>query len=340
MVKATVVRQNIEFNKEQDVGLVCVFVGATSGIGASTLETTVQKLQKSTFYVLGRSASRFADQRAKLESLGTSCRIVFIQAEVSLLSAVDAACKQIAVSEQRVDYLYMSPGLIPLNGPQCTCLPNTELAFADMVPLDTKEGLETCFALSYYARIRLVCNLLPLLRQSLRPRVLSVLNGGNEKALHEQDLGLDERWSPISVINHTTTMTTLAFEHLAEKNSQLAFLHSCPGLVKTDIFARLTPPESSGLLWRVTLASIRGLAAMAMLFVGMEVEESGERQAFHLTTDSFGPGMWRIDPSSEPVSAPGVLERYREGGYSEQVWEHTMGIFDTTLATGSDSVPK
>lgn len=122
MVKATAVKQYIEFNKEQDAGLVCVFVGATSGIGASTLETMVQKLLKSTFYVLGRSASRFANQRAKLDSLSPSCKIVFIQAEVSLLSAVDAACKEITASEQKVDYVYMSPGLIPLNGPQCTCL--------------------------------------------------------------------------------------------------------------------------------------------------------------------------------------------------------------------------
>ena len=340
MVKATAVRQYIEFNKEQDVGLVCVFVGATSGIGAGTLETMVQKLRKSTFYVLGRSASRFTNQRAKLESLSPSCKIVFIEAEVSLLSAVDAACKQIAASEQRVDYLYMSPGLLPLNGPQCTCLPNAELVVTDKVPLDTKEGLELCFALSYYARIRLVCNLLPLLRQSPRPRVLSVLNGGHEKALHEQDIGLDERWSPFSIINHTTTMTTLAFEHLAENNRRLSFLHAYPGLVRTNIFARLTPPESSGLLWRVTLASIRGLAAMVMLCFGMEVEECGERQAFHLTTDRYGPGMWLIHSSSEPVSAPGLLERYRAGSWSERIWEHTMGIFDTTLAIGSDGVPK
>ena len=340
MIEATAIRQYIEFNKEQDVGLVCVFAGATSGIGAGTLEAMVQKLQKSTFYVLGRSASRFANQRVRLESLGPSCKIVFIQAEVSLLSSVDDACKQIVASEQKVDYLYMSPGLLPLNGPQCTCLPNAELAVADTVPLDTKEGLELCFALSYYARIRLVCDLLPLLRQSPRPRVLSVLNGGKEKALHGQDLGLDEHWSPFSVINHTTTMTTLAFEHLAEENRRLAFLHAYPGLVKTNIFSRLTPPESSGLLWRVTLASIRGLAAMAMLCFGMEVKECGERQAFHLTTDRYGPGMWRINSASEPVSAPGVLERYREGSWSERVWEYTMSIFDLTLAIGSDSVPK
>lgn len=130
MVKATTVRQ-YNLDREQDVEAVCVFAGATSGIGASTLEKMVQKLQKSTFYVLGRSASRFANQRAKLEVLNPSCKLVFIRAEVSLLSDVDAACEQITAVEQKVDYLYMSPGLIPLNGPQCTHLPTAELAVAD-----------------------------------------------------------------------------------------------------------------------------------------------------------------------------------------------------------------
>lgn len=121
MVQITTIRQYNNFNKQQDVGLVCVFAGATSGIGASTLERMVQKLQQSTFYILGRSAQRFAAQRARLKSLNSSCRLVFIQAEVSLLVDVDAACKQITAAEQKVDYLCMSPGLIPLNGPQCTC---------------------------------------------------------------------------------------------------------------------------------------------------------------------------------------------------------------------------
>ena len=117
MVKATTIRQYNDSDKERDVELVCVFAGATSGIGASTLEKMVQTLQKSTFYVLGRSAPRCANHRAKLESLNPSCKLVFIQAEVSLLSDIYAACKQINAFEQKVDYLYMSPGLIPLNGP-------------------------------------------------------------------------------------------------------------------------------------------------------------------------------------------------------------------------------
>lgn len=73
--------------------------------------------------------------------------------------------------------------------------------------------------------MRLVSNLLPLLRKSSRPRVLSVLNGGKEKAMRDEDLGLEQHWSTISIINHTTTMTSLAFDHLAENDERITFLH-------------------------------------------------------------------------------------------------------------------
>ena len=339
MVKATTIRQcNACFASERHAGLVCVFAGATSGIGASTLERMALMLHASTFYVLGRSAARFASQRAKLESLNPSCKVVFLEAEVSLLSDVDAVCKQITAVEQKVDYLYMSPGLIPLNGPQCTC-PQVLNIQTLTGRIDTKEGLETCFAISYYSRMRLTLNLLPLLRQSPRPRVLSVLSGGREKSMRDEDIGLEQHWSQRAVINHNTTMTSLAFEHLAENDKRITFLHAFPGLVRTDIFARLTAPESSGIAWRVALALIRGLAAMVMLIFGISAEDSGERQAFHLTSDRYSPGAWRIGSLSDQVSAPGVLEQYRERGWPEKVWEHTVRIFDKALAIGSDSVP-
>ena len=90
----------------------------------------------------------------------------------------------------------------------------------------------------------------------------------------------------------------------------------------------------------VIVAAIRGLVAVVMLCVGIEVEECGERQAFLLTTDRYGSGAWRINSSSEQVSAPGVLKRYREGSWSERIWDHTMRIFDTVLAIESDSIPR
>ena len=149
--------------------------------------------------------------------------------------------------------------------------------------------------------------------------------------MRDDDLGLEQHWSTINIINHTTTMMSLAFEYLAENDKGITFMHAYPGWVKTDIFARLTAPESSGVTWRVTLALIRGLVTVIMMLFAMSTEDSGERQAFQLTSDRYSTGAWRIDDKSDEISAPGVLEQYRERGWPEKVWEHTVRIFEKTL---------
>jgi NAD(P)-dependent dehydrogenase (short-subunit alcohol dehydrogenase family) len=133
MVKAATVQQsNADFARAHHDGLICVFAGATSGIGAGTLERMVQMLNATTFYVLGRSEARFASQRANLESLNPSCKFVFLEVNVSLISGVDAACKQIAAAEKKVDYLFMSHGAVPYAGAQCMpCYIPTPLAEAN-----------------------------------------------------------------------------------------------------------------------------------------------------------------------------------------------------------------
>ncbi|KAK4935451.1 hypothetical protein LTR10_023497 [Elasticomyces elasticus] len=272
-------------------------------------------LINSTFYILGRSAMRFTPHLDRLKGLNPTCNFVFLEAEISLLSEVDAACKQIMAAEEKVDYLYMSAGLLPLNGAEYT-----------------KEGLEMCMALSYYARMRMIVNLLPLLRQSPQPRVLSVLNGGNEQRMYDNDLDLKQHWSVLAAINHSTTMTSLSFERLAKLEPKVAFLHNFPGWVRTDIWARITAPDSSGIVWRLTLAAIQAVVATAMFLAGQTSEESGERQAYHLTSDEFGPGAWRIDAASKEVTNPGVLEQYEQEGGPEKVWDHTSRVFDRILA--------
>jgi len=122
MVKfSSIIQANTRFASEnaQKTGLVCVFAGATSGIGAGTIEKMAIMFQGATFYILGRSVNRFAPQLAKLEGLNPSLKLVFLEVEVSLISAVDAVCKKIVAVEKQVDYLYMSQGGFPIHVPQC-----------------------------------------------------------------------------------------------------------------------------------------------------------------------------------------------------------------------------
>ena len=116
---STVKERNAIFTKEHQTGAVFVLVGATAGIGYATLERMIQMFEKSTFYVLGRSAAKFESQQSALQQLEPSNKVVFTQAEVSLVSGVDDACKQIASKEKKVDYLYMSAGKVPFEGASC-----------------------------------------------------------------------------------------------------------------------------------------------------------------------------------------------------------------------------
>lgn len=106
---------------------VCVFAGATSGIGAGTLTRVAELRPNSTIYVIGRSAARFANgqQRDLVQSIksrnGTG-QVIFLEAEFSLLAQVDDVCRQVASRESRVDWLYMSPGMLPFNGANCMAL--------------------------------------------------------------------------------------------------------------------------------------------------------------------------------------------------------------------------
>ena len=120
MVKLSTIKQsNTQSAKAHLEAQVCVFAGATSGIGAGTLKAMAHILHEAIFYIIGRSEARFAEQCAELKKINPNCRTVFVQAELSLLSDVDEACQKITDAEKRVDCLFMSQGFFPLIGPQC-----------------------------------------------------------------------------------------------------------------------------------------------------------------------------------------------------------------------------
>lgn len=120
MVKVdSVIEINERFASERHERIVCVFAGATSGIGMGTLQRLATMLYSSTFYVLGRSESRFQGRLEKLREESPSCNFIFIETQVSRISGIDAACGNIISEQQKVDYLCMSPGGMPFGGAVC-----------------------------------------------------------------------------------------------------------------------------------------------------------------------------------------------------------------------------
>lgn len=82
-------------------------------------------------YLVGRNkaeASRIIDELAKLNPDGT---VNFIQTDASLLRSVDKACDEIKEKEEKINVLFLSPGIMTTKGrqgmfyrPIFTCAPS------------------------------------------------------------------------------------------------------------------------------------------------------------------------------------------------------------------------
>jgi len=198
------------------------------------------------------------------------------------------------------------------------------------------EGLEACFAVSYYSRLRIISNLMPLLHRSPQPRVLSVLNGTKEKPIDEHDIGLEKNWGIIPVVNHATLFTSLSFDYLAahDNHKHIVFLHTTPGLVDTGS-PKPKPTRANGWLQWVLLSIFQFISSYVVRYSGMSLKESGERYAFELTNDAYSPGSWRLDKLCDVVPDNEVLVRYQQGGWAEKIWEYTQNVWGKALATAS-----
>lgn len=337
MVNISEIRKsNASFAAKNHSGLVCVFAGATAGIGSATLRKMVCLLHSSTFYVLGRDPSRYKVKLDELKDIGPTNKIVFVETQVALISAVDDACKHISAAEKKVDIICVSPGGMPFQGAVCMYHPYPSESSSESLTwsIDTDEGLESCFAVSYYSRLRLISNLLPLLHQSSHPRILSILNGTKEKKINEEDIGLEKNWGIVAVVNHTTLCTSLAFDYLTANDSQkhITFLHATPGFVHTDTPRTAYPSKANGLAWWAFVSVLQVVSGWIIRYFGMAAKESGERHAYELTTDKIVPGSWRVNQLSEIVPDNDVLVQYRESGWGEKIWEFTNRVWDKALA--------
>lgn len=185
----------------------------------------------------------------------------------------------------------------------------------------------------------MVSKLLPLLRRSPGPHVLSILNGTLEKPINEDDLGLDKSWGITAVVNHTTVCTSLAFDYLSKQDeaNKVVFLHATPGFVSTDTPRKTRPSRQSGILWWAFISTMQVVSGWIIYYFGMAVKDSGERHSYHLTSSTFNAGSWQVNRHSEVLPPNEVLRQYQERGWAEKVWDHSLRVWDRALATSRSS---
>ncbi|KAI1068826.1 hypothetical protein LB507_006304 [Fusarium sp. FIESC RH6] len=307
--------------------LTAVFLGATSGIGRSTVkQLAIATDGKSpTIYIVGRSASAATSLIAELRQSNPSAAVEFIERDVSLVKEADAAMQEISKLETKVDILFMSVGFMSFEGRK-----------------ETREKLEPSLTTRFYSRVRAIQVLLPLLNRSENPHVTNVLAGGQEGPLVEDDLDLAKpgNFGVASSANQAATMLTLILERLAQENPKISFVHAFPGLTATPLLSRGSGGIIGFLLqWIVTplggllFASPDDVAARALFYATnarYTVEETEAAavsipEGLEKAKRSAG-GVFLITEKSEPADNEKVLAGIREK-MAGQVQAHVNDVF-------------
>jgi NADP-dependent 3-hydroxy acid dehydrogenase YdfG len=91
--------------------LVAVFVGATSGIGETTLKQFAKHSRQPRTYLVGRSQDAGDRIVAKCKALNSDGEYIFVKADVSLIRVVDEVCEEIKAMEKAINILFFSAGL-------------------------------------------------------------------------------------------------------------------------------------------------------------------------------------------------------------------------------------
>ncbi|CRG90883.1 hypothetical protein PISL3812_07929 [Talaromyces islandicus] len=329
MVSLSEIRAHNATVKNLGSGLVAVFVGGTSGIGLSTAREFTRKAVAPHIYLIGRNESQASSIISELRSINDSATVDFVKSDVSLLKSVDAACEEISKKEQKVNILFMTPGVLTMQG-------RTE----------TSEGIDRKLSLHYYARMRFIQNLLPQLNLAASAgglaRVISILGPGNEDKLVESDLDLKTNYSLSNAAGHAITMNSLSMVQYAAANPAVSFLHCNPGGVQTNAARELNP-------------LLRGLASGLFMILKpfptssigiVPLGEAGERHLYAATSPIFAPknqnaetvgadgergsGAYRLGfdtaAISEKKASSVMVKDYLTNGVGKKVWEHTADI--------------
>ena len=342
--------------------LVAVFVGATSGIGETTLKQFAKHARQPRAYFVGRSQDAGDRIIAECRMLNSEGEYIFVKADVSLIRVVDKVCEEIKAKEKAINILFLSAGaaVFDRRGKYIFKLHLQHVRkkghMTELVTTETSEHIHLLVALGYYSRTRFITNLLPLIqRASALRRVVTIAKGGSEGQLDSTDF--QARRVPLRAIRgHLCTLISLGLESVARTAPDVSFVHADPGAVKTALFDRV-----EGLLGVL----IRAVIFVVGYWAFVPIEECGERQLYLATsaryppasvgsdsgagvplgdgpdvargiTGEIGNGIYSVKSDGESAS-PAVRELlagYRGQGMVEEVWRHTKSEFDRI--TGED----
>ncbi|KAF2787564.1 NAD(P)-binding protein [Melanomma pulvis-pyrius CBS 109.77] len=330
MVSLTEIRTHNATLKSLSSGLVAIFVGGTSGIGLSTAREFVRNTNSPHVYLVGRNQAEATRIIGELREINPTSQLDFIKSDVSLLKNVDEACRQIKEKEQKVNLLFMTVGYVTFQGRD-----------------ETEEGLDRKFAVHYYARIRFLQNLSPLLTAGANSpdptltlsRAVSVLDPkiGRAGRPNFSDLSLKDNFTLRNCATHASAMNNFALEHFAQTYPGTSFVHAYPSIVGTGAMRGLGTAWTAA--WKV--------GGMLLKPFMVDLGESGERHLFAATAPRYAPraraervedvakggddvkgsGSYQLNWDGETLPDSKTAATLRAEDAEKRIWTHTEEVF-------------
>lgn len=175
--------------------------------------------------------------------------------------------------------------------------------------------------------------------------MISVLAGGKEVNIKEDNLDLGKKFSLSTSNGYPATMTSLAFEVLGSKHPSITFIHEFPGFVSTpllktsmgrvigSVISLLTKPismspEESG-EWQVYLATSPSFPAKMPLGTTSSTEKRVKLSAS--SNGEVGGGVYILQHNGRDATNQAVMIQLRANQLPEKIWKHTLATFDRLL---------
>lgn len=102
-------------------GLVAVFVGATNGVGETSVRQFAKYAARPRVYIVGRSQEAGDRITAECKALNPQGTFVFIKRETSLMRDVDEICNELTSNEKIINLLFLSVGTLQIGISKLAC---------------------------------------------------------------------------------------------------------------------------------------------------------------------------------------------------------------------------
>lgn len=205
-------------------GRIVLITGGTSGMGFEDAKALAAAGAR--VVIAARNPQRGQDAIDRIEAAVPEARVQFERVDLSDLSSVRALSQRLAATLPRLDVL--------INNAAIMAPPERGLSV---------DGLEMQFATNYAGHFVLTAELLPLLRKSASPRVVTVSSiAVHRGAIHFDDLQFKQAYEPMAAYAQSK-LAGLMFAFELQRRSDAAgwgirSVAAHPGVAVTELVAR------------------------------------------------------------------------------------------------------